>query len=246
MKRAFSAATMAIVLLPGMGVAQSFLPDLGGSATGPRIRVTPFIGQAPSVSRLERWTFTSQGATTSTDIDVKLGSGAAAGLALEVRAVDRLAIIGSAALISRGPTTEHSMSDGQLVTHVGSDFLLAKGALALRLREEVSELQVHSVTATLFAGPAFIREMPKADPSLDAPLLDPLTHWAVNFGANAEIPLGWNSLAIQAGVEDYYTLWNKTEFARRYDVIYQANGFSVDADPSHMWLFRAGLSLRLR
>lgn len=245
MKRAFGSALMAIALLPGFGVAQSFLPDLNRSASGPRIRVTPFIGQAPSVNRLERWTFTWQGATSSTDIDVKLGGGAAAGLALEIRAVDRLALIGSAVLISRSPTTENSTDDG-LVTHEGSDFLLAKGALAIRLTEEVSELQVHSLSATLFAGPAFIREMPKADPSLDAPLLDPLTHWAVNFGANAEIPLGWNSLAVQAGVEDYYTLWNKTEFARRYDVIYQESGFAVDADPSHMWLFRVGLSLGLR
>jgi hypothetical protein len=92
--------------------------------------------------------------------------------------------------------------------------------------------------------------MPKHDPFSNPILLDPLTHWGVNFGANAEIPLGWNSLAVQAGIEDYYTWWNKAEFGRRNDAIFRVNGFTtssiVAADPSHMWMFRAGLSFRLQ
>ena len=250
MNRAVYSAILAIALLPGFGFAQSFMPDMDRAAWGPRVRITPFVGQAPAVSRLERWTVSGPGGTAATNFDVELGSGPVAGLAIEVLAVDRFAFIGSIAMVSRGRTSEYSTADAEFFEHEGSNFLFAKGAVAIRLREEISELQVRSLTATVFAGPAYIREMPKDDPFADPILLDAMTHWGVNFGANAEIPLGWNSLAVQAGLEDYYTWWNKTEFGRRNDAIFAANGFDtssiVDADPSHMWLFRAGLSFRFQ
>ena len=251
MNRASTSALLAIALLPVAGAAQSLMPDLDRPVWGPRMRITPFIGQAPAVSRLERWTVTGPGGGFSTDFDVELGSGPVAGLSLEVLAVDRFAFIGSVAMISRSRTREYSTADAEFYNHEGSNFLMAKGALAVRLREAISELQVHSLTATVFAGPAWIREMPKDDPFADPIVLEPLNHWAVNFGANAEIPLGWNSLAIQAGLEDYYTWWNKAEFALRNDAFNQATFGTtthslVDADPSHMWLFRAGLSFRLQ
>jgi hypothetical protein len=250
MNRAVFSALLAVVLAPAAAHAQSLMPDLDRPLWGPRIRVTPFIGQAPAVSRLERWTVTGPGGVTTTDYDVELGSGPTAGLSVEVLAVERFAFIGSFALVSRSRTREYSTADAEFYNHEGSAFLLAKGALAVRLREQVSELQVRTLTATAFVGPAFIREMPKDDAFANPVLLDPLTHWGINFGVNAEIPLGWNSLAIQAGAEDYYTWWNKTEFGRRNDAIFAANGFEtqslVEADPSHMWIFRAGLSFRVQ
>jgi len=248
MKRPLFSAMMAIAFLPGICAAQSFAPGLGRPAHGPRIRITPFLGQAPSVSRLERWTVTGVGVTSNVnDYDVKLASGPAAGASLEVLAVDRVALIGSVALVSRGRTSEYSGAASY--SYDGSNFLFAKGAIALRLNEQDSELQVHSLTATLFAGPAYIREMPKHDSTTSALLLAPLTHWAVNFGANAEIPLGWDSFSLQAGVEDYYTWWNNGEVARRNDAYNRTvNGLTtstvVEADPSHMWLFRIGFSIQ--
>ena len=56
MNRAVNFAILAIALLPGFGFAQSFMPDMDRAAWGPRVRITPFVGQAPAVSRLERWT----------------------------------------------------------------------------------------------------------------------------------------------------------------------------------------------
>lgn len=250
MKRAVWCALVATVLLPGAALAQSLMPDLDRPLWGPRIRITPFVGQSPAVSRLERWTVTGPGGTTATDFDVELGSGPAAGLSVEVLAVERFAFIGSFAMISRSRTREYSTADAEFYRHEGSTFLLAKGAVAVRLREQISELQVRTLTATAFAGPAFIREIPKDDPFANPILLDPMTHWGVNFGVNAEIPLGWNSLSIQAGAEDFYTWWNKAEFGRRNDAIFAENGFDttslVEADPSHMWIFRAGLSFRVQ
>lgn len=249
MNRALISALLAIVLLPVAGAAQAVMPDLDRPIWGPRVRITPFVGQAPAVSRLERWTVTGPGGVNGTEYDVELGSGPVAGLSVEVLAVDRLAFIGSFAMISRSRTSEYSTADAEFFNHEGSNFLVAKGAIAVRLREQISELQVRSLTATVFAGPAFIREMPKDDPFANPILLDAMTHWGVNFGANAEIPLGWDKVSVQAGVEDYYTWWNKAEFGRRNDAIFAANGFSassiVDADPSHMWLFRAGISFRM-
>lgn len=250
MNRAVTSAIVAIATLPAFGFAQSLMPDVDRLAWGPRVRITPFVGQAPAASRLERWTVSGPGGTIVTNFNVELADGPVAGLAVEVLAIDRFAFMGSFAMVSRGRTTEYSTAASEFYEHEGSNFLLAKGAVAVRLREEVSELQVRSLTATVFAGPAYIREMPKDDPFADPVLLDGMTHWAVNFGANAELPLGWNSLAIQFGVEDYYTWWNNTEFGRRNDAIFAANGFStssiVESDPSHMWLFRAGLSFRMQ
>jgi len=251
MKRAFLAAVMATAFLPGIGAAQSLMPDLDRPVFGPRIRISPFVGQAPAVSRLERWTVTGLGLQGSiNDYDVELASGPAAGVSLEVLAVDRIAFLGSVAVVSRGRTREYSDVEGVFHSYGGSNFLFAKGALALRLNEQVSELQVHSVTATVFAGPAWIRELPKDDLGTPAILLDPLTHWAVNFGANAEIPLGWDAFSLQAGVEDYYTWWNNAEVGIRNDIYNRTfNGLTsstiVEADPSHMWLFRVGMSFRL-
>ena len=251
MKRIFLSAMMAIAFLPGIGAAQSFMPDLGRPAYGPRIRITPFIGQAPSLSRLERWTVTGIGLPGGVnDYDVELASGPAAGVSLEVLVIDRLAFIGSVALVSRGGTREYSSTDAVFYNYGGSNFLLAKGAVALRLNEQVSDLQVHSLTATIFAGPAYIREMPKSDASTPDMLQAAMVHWAVNVGANAEIPLGWDALSLQGGVEDYYTWWNNAEVARRNDAYNRTvNGLTtstvVEADPSHMWLFRVGLSFRL-
>jgi hypothetical protein len=243
---------MATAFLPGIGAAQSFMPGLDRPAFGPRIRITPFVGQAPAVSRLERWTVTGLGLQGRiNDYDVELGSGPAAGVSLEVLAMDRFAFVGSVAMVSRGRTREYSSAEAVFHSYGGSNFLFAKGALAVRLNEEVSELQVHSLTATVFAGPAWIREMPKDDSATPAMLLDPLTHWAINFGANAEIPLGWNSFSLQAGVEDYYTWWNNAEVGSRNDAYNRTvNGLAtrtiVEADPSHMWLFRVGMSFRLQ
>jgi hypothetical protein len=246
MKRIIVAALAAMIILPTYSSAQMY--QLDRPQWGPRIRVTPFIGFAPAVSRTEQWTFLANGFAVDDRYDVQLATGPAAGVSVETQLVERLALMVSAAWVTRGETIEESRGTSTRFVHNGSNFLFGKAALALRLREQVSELQVHTLTGTLFVGPAVVREMPKADPSAPNPvLLDPSMYYGVNFGLDALIPVVSDKVTFQAGVEDYYIWWNDTEMARRNDIA--AGGTvqsAVTTDPSHNWLIRAGVSLRVR
>jgi len=247
MKRAVLAALVAVTALPVSGHSQGVSSTLDRPVWGPRVRFTPFVGVAPAVTRLERWTVVLNGQAAVSDYDVELASGWGAGASIEVLAVERFAFIASGAYLSRGRTTEFSSDLDDYIEHEGSNFIMARGAIAVRLREELSDLQLRTLTATLFAGPAWVREMPKDDPFAPAVLQDPLSYWGVNFGADAEIPLGWNALSIQAGVEDYYVFWDTDAFAARNDAALGNGARSVvETDPSHMWMFRVGLTMRTR
>jgi hypothetical protein len=250
MKRAVFAALAVAAALPASAAAQ-LMPVQDESVWGPRIRVTPFVGTAPTVSRTERWTVLTNGAApASTNFEVDLGSGPAAGAVLDVRLVERFNFVASGIYISRGRTREFSTAGGDVFDHPGSNFLVAKAGISMRLREPVSELQFRRLSASVFAGPAYIRETPKDDLFSDPMLLESLSHWGANFGVDADIPLGWRSLALQAGIEDVVVWWNDAETASRMDNIAALDGFatetSIQTDPSHMLLFRAGLSFRFR
>ncbi len=246
MKRAVFAALVAVVTLPVAGQSQ-MSGTLDRPMWGPRVRVTPFVGVAPAVQRTERWTIALNGQAAVSDYDVELASGWGAGASVEVLAVERFAFIASGAFFSRGRTTEFSSDLDDYFEHEGSNFIMAKAAVAVRLREQVSEMQMRTLTATLFAGPAWVREMPKDDPFAPAALQDAVSHWGVAFGADAEIPLGWRALSIQAGIEDNLVWWNADEFAARNDRALANGSRSVlDTDPSHMWTFRLGLTMHTR
>ncbi|MCI0436734.1 MAG: hypothetical protein L0271_24310 [Gemmatimonadetes bacterium] len=247
MKRVVLAALVAVAALPLVAHSQTVSSTLDRPVWGPRIRFTPFVGVAPAVTRTERWTVVLNGQAAVSDYDVELASGWGAGASLEVLAVERFAFIASGAYVSRGRTTEFSSELEDYLKHEGSNFILAKAGVAVRLREEVSELQLRSLTATVFAGPAWVREMPKDDPFAPPALQDALSYWGFNFGADAEIPLGWRSLSIQGGVEDFYVFWDDDEFAARNDAALGSGAQSVvDTDPSHMWVFRIGLTFKAR
>jgi hypothetical protein len=245
MTRVVVAALAAVIAVPASVRAQAMQPE---PPWGSRVRITPFVAQAPTVSREERWTVFENGFATADRLDVSLGAGAAAGLSVEVLLVDRFAAIASGALLSRGRTTEFSLAQGDFLRRNGSNFALAKLAAAMRLREAVSELQFRQLTATVFAGPAYIREMPKDDVTVPSVFLGTVSHWGANFGIDAEIPIGSRGVALQAGVEDYLIWWNNGELARRNDVAFAGIGRNtdsyVDTDRSHMFLFRIGLSFK--
>lgn len=247
MKRAAFLVLALLALAPSFVRAQGILTE--EPLWGPTVRLTPFVGQAPTVNRTDRWLVTSGGAIVSQgEYDVDLGAGQAVGASLEVRVVDRFAIVGAGYFMNRGDTREYSQSAGEFIVSEGSDFLVGKLALALRLREAMSEMQMRRLTATIFAGPAYLREMPaeRGVPALD----ESLGHWAANIGVDAEIPLGEGSVALQLGLEDFYTFWNTAEIARRNDAAFAAGGFTtqstVEADASNMILVRLGLSFRFR
>jgi hypothetical protein len=249
MKRAVLVVLAAFAFAPALAAAQ-MMPVQDESVWGPRIRLTPFVGTATSVSRTERWTTILNESPVSQSFDVDLGAGPAVGAVLELRAVERFSLIASGLYISRGRTREFSILEGDAFDHPGSNFLVAKAGVAMRLREPVSELQFRQLSASIFAAPAYIREMPKSDLFSDPVFLKSLSHWGANFGLEAELPLGWRTLALQGGIEDFVVWWNSDELARREDLVASQSGLTkttrVDSDPSHMVVFRAGLTFRFR
>jgi hypothetical protein len=250
MKRPTLAAVAVAVLFPGAALAQN-PPLMESPSWGPRFQVTPFLGFAPIVSRLERWSVTGPGGTAAQNYEIDLGTGMAGGLSVEVNLIDRFALIGSGLFITRGRTTETAQDEGGVqFQHEGSNFIIAKGALAIRLQEQTSELQVHQLSGTVFVGPAYIREMPKNDVLADAVLLQPLSHYGLNFGVDAVIPTPYSRLGLQLGAEDYVVWWNAAELARRNDAVFANNGYQttsrLETDPSHHFVLRAGLSLQIR
>lgn len=247
MKRVVTAAAMALIAFPAFASAQAAAGTMDVPVWGPRIRVTPFVGHAAAVSRTERWSFASGGQQSFARYDVDIASGWAGGASVEVQVVDALAFIGQGMFVTRGRTREESPDLGDRFEHEGSNFIMAKGALALRLREEVSELQLRTLTATVFAGPAWVREMPKDDDTADPITLESQSYWGLNFGVNAALPIGWDGVSLQGGVEDYFIWWNNDELAARNDALLGgAITSTVDTDPSHMWVFRVGLSFSMQ
>ncbi len=247
MKRVLFATLAVVAFCPALAQAQ-FQPDFGKPSYGPRFRIMPFFGIAAPTRRHERWQVAGPSGTVTGNFNVDLAAGPLGGVSFEYRALDRFAIVASGSYLSRGRTTEVTLADDRQYQHEGSNFLLTKVALALHLNEQTSELQMHSLSATIFVGPSFIHEMPKNDVLADAALLQPLTYYGADFGLDTEVPLPWSGLTFQAGIEDFLVMWDNAELARRNDQVFAKNGLQtqsyVETDASHNLVFRAGLAIR--
>lgn len=249
MSRALWVALVAAAVVPSAASAQYGTVE-DGPVWGERLRVTPFAGVAPRVTRNESLSFLLDGRTYDFALETDIGAGPALGAEIEYRLYDRFSLIGSGVLVSRGEVFETDPSTGEFFARAGSDFLVAKVGLAMRLREPVSDLQLRTLTATIFAAPAFIREMPGDDALLPAAATQAMNMLGANVGVNAAIPTPWRSLAIQLGFEDFLVFWNESALADRNDAIFADAGLltesSVSADASHMLVFRAGVTWRIR
>jgi hypothetical protein len=216
---------------------------------GARLRVTPYVGLAPAVTRIENYFVEVGGTLTQGRYDVDFASGQAVGADIEVRVYDRFSLLAGGTYIRRGETIEFSEAAGSFTQREGSDFLMAKAGLAVRLTESVSEMQLRHLSASVYVAPTYVREMPRPDVRQDPLLLEDMATWGVSLGLDAEIPLGSERLAAQVGIEDVVTFWNEGELASRNDALFAQGGLdsntTVKADLTHQWLIRAGLTFRL-
>ena len=212
-----------------------------GQSWGPYVRVTPFVGHAPQFRRTERWLYSDGFVIGNSTIQTVYAAGPALGGVVEI-GLGRFGLVASGIYNDRRPTVDFETAE----VIPGSDFLIAKAGLILRLRESVNGKQMRRLTASIFAGPAFVREEPGLDPAVGG-FTDPIDHWAANAGAEAEIPVYGRAIALQLGIEDYVVLWNDAEIANRLNL---ATGYAVtsavDTDPTHMWVLRLGLSFALQ
>lgn len=248
MSRAVWVALVAAVIVPSAAAAQ-YGSVQDGPVWGERLRVTPFAGVSPRITRNESLSFLLDGRTYDFALETDLGAGPALGAEVEYRLYERFSVIGGGMLISRGEVFETDPSTGEYFARAGTDFLVAKLGVAMRLREQVSDLQLRTLTATVFAAPALIREMPGDDALLPASATQAMNMLGANAGVNAAIPTPWRSLALQLGFEDFVVFWNEAGLADRNDAIFADAGLltesTVQADMSHMLLFRAGLTWRI-
>lgn len=248
MMRPVLAAAAATMFIP-LAVSAQLMPLQDELPWGARLRITPYVGLAPAVTRVEHYLVDVGGTLTEGRYDVDFGSGQAAGADIEVRVYDRFSLLAGGTYIRRGETIEFAEATGTFSQREGTDFLMAKAGLAVRLTEGVSEMQLRQLSASVYVAPTYIREMPRADVRQDPLLLEDITTWGVSIGLDAEIPLGSERLAAQVGIEDVVTFWNEDELARRNDALFAQGGVTsnttVKADLTHQWLIRAGLTFRV-
>ena len=247
-RRVALCALAAAMLLPAAAGAQNLYVDTE-SVWGPKLRVTPFVGWAPGLTRTENWTVFTDQAVASEAIDNVLDPGLATGLTAEYRVWERFSVIGGGVYITRGDTESYISTEPVGFLQEGSNFLFLKLGAAMALREPTSDLQLRPLRASIFIAPTYMREMPREDLFVDEIFLNPTNSFGINFGFDGEMIVN-DRLSVQAALEDYVTGWDDDELGLRADAYYAQNGFTtatiVDSGTSHQWLIRLGLGVTLR
>ena len=246
MKRHWVFALAALVALPCAAQAQ------GDPGWGPVLRVTPYVGVSPGFSQEGFGSVLTAGGISSHPYRLEHGSSLLFGLNAEYRVWNRFAVVAGGAWSSRGQGRLIDFQD-ELVYDAqngleGSSLWMAKAGLALHLREVRPDMQLRRLNASVFVAPAFIHDVAKTSVFTPVGAEDHVNHWALNVGAEAELPIGNERLAFQLGFEDWITLWDEDNYGTRVGSYFQlANpgaAVAIDADNSHIVVFRAGLSWR--
>lgn len=247
MRRSLLVLLTALAALPTAAAAQ--FPVLRAEDPwGPRIRITPYGAVAPSFTRRETrvGVDNASAAVTVDQVDVSLGPGLATGVGVEGRVWQRFSLIGSVLWLRRGDTEEYSDVEGGFRALSGSDMFIGKAGVAMRLREDDDQLQLRSLSAALFVAPAVVVDKPRE--GLFSVEQDRMTTLGLNLGVEAEVPLAGGPFALQAQLEDFVLWWRDEDLSRRVERVNAARGRNVttllDAETSHMWLLRMGLSVR--
>jgi hypothetical protein len=243
MKRHFVVALAALVILPQLAAAQS-----GDGLWGPRLRITPFVGISPSFKQ-----FGEAVVATDTDIsvreyEVRFASGFGMGVSGSLRLWDRFAIIGSGMWSTRDEGELIDFADEILYEIDGTNFFMAKAGVSMSLREIEPDLQLRRLNATLYVAPALVHDRPKTEVFTPVAAAQAQTYTALNFGAEAEMPLANNKLAFVIGMEDYMIFWDETKANGRVQGYFQAREPSavtaVDPERSQLWVLRLGMTWR--
>ena len=111
MSRALWVALVAAAVVPSAASAQYGTVE-DGPIWGERLRVTPFAGVAPRITRNESLSFLLDGRTYDFALETDLGAGPALGAEIEYRLYERFSVIGGAMLVSRGEVFESDPSTG--------------------------------------------------------------------------------------------------------------------------------------
>jgi hypothetical protein len=243
MKRHLVVALAALVILPQLAAAQS-----GDGLWGPRIRITPFVGISPSFKQIGEVFVATDTDNTIRDYEVRFASGIGMGVAGSFRLWNRFAIIGSGMWQMRDEGEMIDFGD-QIVYEIdGSNLWMVKAGMSMSMREIEPDLQLRRLNATVYVAPALVHDAPRAQVWTPASAAQAHTYSAVNFGAEAEMPMANNKIAFVVGLDDYLIFWDETKANTRVQGYFQSREPSavtaVDLSRSQMVVLRAGLTFR--
>ena len=228
------------------------MPLMDDPAQQPRMRISPWIGWLPAVTRTEEWV-NSNGAGTNTFVDIEytLDDGYAVGFNVDVRVHGPWNAFGGAMFATRGDS-EFAMRDSTDAFEInGSRFLALRAGASYVLSQRDSEMALRRLSGSVHVAPFYLREMPRAEIGFDdSAVFQGSDHFGLSVGATGELPFATDRLALQVGVDDFITFWNDDALARLPAAFFddEATGTvsRVESDVSHQWLVRAGISIRLR
>jgi hypothetical protein len=250
MNRHWLAALAAGLMLPSVAAAQITRVPADDNVSA-KFRVSPYVGFSPGFkSKGTRAIYTggAQPQLYSEYYEFDYAAGPVTGLSAEYQIAPRYNVVAAVAWNNRPRTTVHE-EDGDLRPEMGSQFWFAKLGAALRFREFEPDMQMRRVNAALFAGAAFIREVPKTSIFSTSSFTTGANHFGANVGAEAELPFANRKLAFQAAVEDYLVIWSKDALYRRYENetmnVYGPDAISeISASRSNFLVMRVGLAFR--
>ena len=210
-------------------------------------RLTAFIAYAPRFTRAEHRRVLVAGEVRQGDFAIRHGAGHGAGAAVEIRAFDVVRLGTGFTFLRRGRSFE---GEGGDTTFASSDVnvVLSRASVIVRFQEGDEDLQRSRLHTGIYAGPAYMLEIPRS-PESSSRSLRAMGNWGFAAGLDAEIDLS-RSVAVNVGVEDYLMYWNEEELGRRIDEGFAVQGLDtstlVSTRASHGWVFRAGLAFSFR
>lgn len=251
MQRRVLAAAIALLCANSVAARAQLMPLQDDPTWGPRIRVTPYVGYLPAVTRKETWIHNNASGNTFVNTQYKLASGNAVGVVGEYGLKGPWSALAGVMFGSRSNSEFDLTSTGEQFQINGSRFLFVRAGGSFALREKESELTLRRLSASVFAAPFFMHEMPRAEVGFAAAnVFNGSSHFGLNLGANGEIPFDKDRMTFNFGVEDYATHWSKGALSRLPTSFFNDNSTgattTVTTDISHQWLMRAGLSYRWR
>jgi hypothetical protein len=249
-RRVLAAAIALMCVIPAVAHAQ-LMPLQDDPTWGPRLRVTPYVGYLPAVTRHENWIHNSSGQNTFVQVDYQLAGASAIGLLAENTIHGPWNALVGVMYASRGQSTFDVLSTGEEFNINGSRFFFAKAGVSLTLKEKQSELTLRRLSASLFAAPFVMHERPRAELGFeDSGVFDPSWHYGLNLGVSGELPFAQDRFSLQVALEDYATHWSSGALVNLPDFFFDDStpgaSTQVESKLSHSFLMRAGLSYRWR
>jgi hypothetical protein len=236
-----TAAAAFCVLLPWSGAhGQTFGPGSGVM----RIGFSPHVAYSLVARRVEDRVIEAGGVLQPYRADFDLGQGFGAGVHIEVPVVAPLTVFAAGGFLYREASLEYSEIEGGTRTEAGSNFAVMRGGFGLRFQQEPG-LQLRRLSASLYGGPAFIREMPRPDTFRTH--AQAMNLFGTHVGLQAELPVA-RRLSFSAGLENNFVWWQDDELGRRNDAVYESIGVltttTVTSRPTPLWTIRAGFTLQ--